>query len=141
MSGTQPGPSKCPEPLCTLEALPLTSQSPGPRQRELPHLHRSYGLMRQTKTLLSTSVVPNPTGPCSLSSLTAASWPVPTLSPQSVHGRLVPCPAASLRCLYPFLPGECQPRPRGDELGTPNEPCNATSTGGLISGLQTFSNV
>ena len=36
-----PRPATCPEPLCLIEALPL--------------LHRSYGLMRQTKTLPSYS--------------------------------------------------------------------------------------
>ncbi len=49
-------PSKCPEPLCTLKVLPLAPGYLVPRQRALPHLHRSYELMRQTKSLPSISV-------------------------------------------------------------------------------------
>src|SRR5262249_57662375 len=47
-----PGATKCPEPLCTDKVLPCSSWSPGPRQQVLPHLHRSYGLMRQSSPLL-----------------------------------------------------------------------------------------
>ena len=125
MPGTQPGPSKCPEPLCTLEVLPLTSRSPGPRQRALPHLHRSYGLMRQTKTLLSTSVVPSPTGLCSLSSLTAASWPFPTLSLRIFLWMLGPIPRRFSWCTDSFLPRRHRPSPTSERLGTQQYPyCN-----------------
>ena len=51
-------PSKCPEPLCTLKVLPIAPGYLVPRQRALPHLHRSYELMRQTKSLPSISVFP-----------------------------------------------------------------------------------
>ena len=42
-------------------------------------------LMRRTKTLPPTSVVPNTTGLCRLSSVPAGSWPFPTLSLQSLR--------------------------------------------------------
>ena len=52
-SGPKPGTAKCPEPLCTPWALPAAARCLASRQRELPLLHRSYGLMRQTKILLT----------------------------------------------------------------------------------------
>jgi hypothetical protein len=45
--------AKCPEPLCRPQALPATVASPARYQKALPLLHRSYRLMRQTKTLPS----------------------------------------------------------------------------------------
>ena len=47
-----PGAAKCPEPLCTCQVLPRTSWCLAPGQWALPHLHRSYGLMRQSSPLL-----------------------------------------------------------------------------------------
>jgi len=52
-SGPTPGTAKCPEPLCPLWALPAAARCLASRQRALPLLHRSYGLMRQTKILLT----------------------------------------------------------------------------------------
>ena len=68
----------------------------------------------------------------------AGNWPFPTLSLQSLYGRLDPYPAASLWYVYSFLPKEQRPHLRRDRFGTLNEPCNATSTGGPFSGLQSF---
>lgn len=48
-----------------------------------------------------------------------------------------PCPPGAC----PFLPRRPWPRPSVYELGTQNYPCNATSTGTSISGLQSFTNV
>jgi hypothetical protein len=42
---------------------------------------------------------------------------------------------------YPFLPEGRRPRHRDKQLGTPNDPCTATSTGGEIAGLQSFTHV
>ena len=44
------------EPLCTSAVLPPSPHARGASRRELPHLHRSYWLMRQTVNLLSASV-------------------------------------------------------------------------------------
>jgi hypothetical protein len=46
-----PGTAKCPEPLCSVKALPSPRRCPAPSRRALPLLRRSYGLMRQTKSL------------------------------------------------------------------------------------------
>ena len=53
---TSPGTAKCPEPLRPPRALPPAARCPASRQRALPLLHRSYGLMRQTIILRPISV-------------------------------------------------------------------------------------
>ena len=47
----RPRPARCPEVLCLVKVLPLPGWRPAPPQQALPYLHRSYDLMRQTKTL------------------------------------------------------------------------------------------
>jgi hypothetical protein len=110
-------------------------------RRKLPLLHRSYWLMRQTKTLSPASVVPIPTSLCRLSPVPAGRWPFPTLSLQSLRRCLDPYPAVSFRCICSLLPGKQRPHLRRHKFGTLDYPCNATSTRYSISGLQSFSNV
>jgi hypothetical protein len=50
-SGSAPRPARCPEALCLVKVLPLPGWHPAPPRRALPLLRRSYGLMRQTKSL------------------------------------------------------------------------------------------
>lgn len=50
-SGSVPRPARCPEALCLVKVLPIPGWHPAPPRRALPLLRRSYGLMRQTKTL------------------------------------------------------------------------------------------
>ena len=96
--------------------------------------------MRQTKTLLSASVVPIPTGLCSLSSLTAASWPFPTLSLRIFLWMLGPIPRRFFWCIHSFLPRRHRPSPTWEWLGTQRYPyCNFCTEG--FSGLQSFSDV
>jgi len=134
-------PAKCPEPLCTQQALSLALWRLAPHQRTFLLLHRSYWLMRQTKTLPPSSVVPNTTGLCRLSSVPAGRWPFPTLSLQSLRRCLDPYPAVSSRCSCSILPWRQRPHLRRHKFGTLNYPCNATSTRKAISGLQSFTNV
>jgi hypothetical protein len=47
--------AKCPEPLCPNSALPSWGRRLAPSRKVLPFLPRSYGLMRQTFTLLPIS--------------------------------------------------------------------------------------
>ena len=124
-------------PLAPEQALQKGMASASHR-RALPLLHRSYWLMRQTKTLPLPSVVPIAAGLCRSPSAPAGNWPFPTLSLQSLYRCLDPYPVASLWCIYSLLPKEQRPHLRREKFGTPNEPCNATSTGGPISGLQSF---
>lgn len=114
-----------------------TSRSP---RRELPLRPRSYGLMRQTKSL------PLPrkssaTGLCRLPSAPAGRWPFPTLSLRSLRRSLDPYPAAFLWCSCPLLPRGQRPCATGNALGTRNSLCNATSTESRLSGLQSFVNL
>ena len=90
-------------------------------------------------------VRPNPSrrlgGPSYAGSLQVVASPcwgmaLPTLSLQSLRRRLDPYPAASLECTCPFLPREHRPHATEDAFGTRNCPCNATSRGNRISGLQ-----
>ena len=78
---------------------------------------------------------------CRLSSVPAGRWPFPTLSLQSLRRCLDPCPAVFSWCSCSHLPRKQRPHLRHHKFGTPNYPCNATSTGGTISGLQSFANV
>ncbi len=68
----------------------------------------------------------------------AGRWPFPTLSLRSLCGRSDPYPAVSPSCSCPFLARGRRPPRLGNALGTPETPCHATSTGNLISGLQSF---
>jgi hypothetical protein len=77
-------------------------------------------------------------GLCRLSLVPAGRWPFPTLSLQSLCSRLDPYPATSLGCIYPFLLQELRPHKTGKTFGTWRFPCNATSTGCVVSRLQSF---
>ena len=101
-----PTTAMCREPLCPQQVLPLTLWHPAPHQRALPLLHRSYWLMRQTKTLPSTSVVPNTTGLRRLPPVPAGRWTFPTLLCKSFTRCLGPYPGGLLWCLCPLLPIE-----------------------------------
>ena len=98
-------------------------------QRELPLLHRSCRLMRQTKFLSPSSVVPITMSLCRLSPVPAGRWSFPTLSLQSLRRCLDPYPAVSSRCSCSLLPRRQRPHLRRHRFGTPNTPDNATSTG------------
>ena len=108
--------------------------------RALLLLRRSYGPMRQSNVLsppwwsLGRSL-------CRLLPSPAGRGTFPTLSPESVWRRLDPYPAVSPRCLYPFLPWGRRPHVTGKTFGTRENPCDATSTGSRISGLQSFADV
>jgi hypothetical protein len=65
----------------------------------------------------------------------------PTLSPESLWRRPDPYPAVSPRCAHPFLPWRRRPHVTGKTFGTRDDPCDATSTGSRISGLQSFADV
>jgi hypothetical protein len=53
-------------------------------------------------------------------------------------GAWTPYPAVSSRCNRSFLPGRQRPHVRRHTFGTLDHPRNATSTGFVISGLQSF---
>jgi len=131
------GTTEYPEPLCPVWQLPSQGWFLESSRKTLLSLHSSYGLMRQTESLLSPRF-PCVTGPCRLSPVPAGRRPFPTLSLQSLCRRLDPYPVVSPRCFHPFLPWEQRPHATGNAFGTRDCPCHATSTGSRISWLQSF---
>ena len=97
------------EPLCPIAVLPFSPCALGTDQPELPGLHSSYWLMRQTIILMPTSVIPISAGPCRLLRAPAGRWSFPTLSLRSLYRCLDPYPVTALRCSCPFLPGSHRP--------------------------------
>jgi hypothetical protein len=87
------------------------------------------------------SVVPWWWGLCRLSRVPAGPWPFPTLSLPSVCGCSDPYPAVFVRCACPFLLRRQRPHVTGNTFGTRENPCEATSTGSGISGLQSFADL
>ena len=127
-------PAKCREPLSPLEVLPLGGRSRGPPRKALPFLLRTYELMRQTTLLSQALVFPLPESLCRLPPAPAGSWPFPTLSLQSLHGRSDPYPAMLPWCSRSFLPRELRPHPRGHGFGASDVSCMADSTEGPFRG-------
>ena len=117
-----PGPVKVRHvPRASLPDQGITSfgvMSHASRQRALPLLQRSYGLMRQTKTLLPTSTQLIRQVLCRLLPVPAGRWSFPTLSLQSLHRCPDPYPGMPLWCQCPFLPRELQPHLRCTKFGT-----------------------
>ncbi len=74
---------------------------------------------------------------CRLFRIPAGRWPFPTLSLQSFHRCLDPYPAASLRCMRPFLPEGHRSHLTVHKFDPPTHSA-ATSSEGTISGLQSF---
>ena len=124
----QSRPARCPEPLCPFKVLPLRRLHLLLPKPALPGSHRSYGLMRQSKTLPPISVVPNTVGLCRLSPVPAGSWTFPALSLQSLYRCLDPYPVAPLRCICSLLLGRQRPHHRDQKFGTLNDRRNTTST-------------
>ena len=82
--------------------------SPG---RALPLRHRSYWLMRQTKTLPPVPV-PFADGSLQVVANPAGRWPFPTLSLHSLCRCLDQYPGMSPLCTDPFLPEVQRPSPK-----------------------------
>jgi hypothetical protein len=109
----------------------------GPRQQVLPHLHRSYGLMRQSSTLPLPRWYPRTVGLCRLLSAPAGRRTFPTLSLRICPCVLGPLPRQLVECIYPFLPPRHRPSPRSDQVGASHGPYSDFSTA-PFSRLQSF---
>jgi hypothetical protein len=120
----------CREPLCPQTGVTSCgTTSCASHQRTLLLLHRSYGLMRQAKTLPLTSVSLISVGLCPAAAglpAPAGRWPFPTLSLQSLRRCLDPYPAVSSKCSCSLLPWRQRPHLRRHRFGTPKLPlqCN-----------------
>jgi hypothetical protein len=125
------------EPLCPFRIYPKGVTFPSPHRKALPSHLRSYGLMRQTKILCSTSHYAILNSLPRLPLVPAGHWPFPTLSPQSLHRCLDPYPVALLWCIGRFLPSGLRPYPDSERFGTLiSLQCNFNR--GIISRLQSF---
>jgi len=133
-----PGAAKRPGPLCTSRVLPLTSRRRTPRRRALPRLHRSYQPMRQTKTLPSTwlSLIRRAFAGCRQSLLGVG--PSRRYLCKLYTGTRPPAPSLFPSAYARFFLENIGLATAGMKLGSRNDPCNATSAGGKISGLQAF---
>ena len=108
-----------------------------PHRKALPPHLRSYGLMRQTKILCSTSHCATLNSLHRLPLAPAGHWPFPTLSPQSLLRCLDPYPVALLWCIRPFLPNGLRPHTGSERFGALiSLQCNFNR--GIISRLQSF---
>jgi hypothetical protein len=133
--------TECPEPLCLGWVLPtnqgdseVTSEGVTPPSQLLRAHASDHGPPHA-------SVVPRWWGLCRLSRVPAGPWPFPTLSLPSVCGCSDPYPAVFVRCSCPFLLRRQRPHVTGNTFGTREDPCEATSTGSGISGLQSFADL
>jgi hypothetical protein len=144
MSSRVPGSlaTQCPGPLCPPGVLPgcyPRSERPhGSPGRALPLRHRSYGPMRQTKTLRPPRIPPCARGLCRLLSAPAGRWPFPTLSLRPLRRCSDPYPATLLGCTCPFLHREHRSHPTGNGFDAQIYPHTATSVGSRLSRLQSF---
>jgi hypothetical protein len=131
---TAPGPAKHPEPLCLVEALARPAECPAPRQQTLPCLHRSYGLMRQSKSLPPPRASPRMAGLCRLSSVPAGRWTFPTFTLRTLPDVPGPIPRWPLRCTYSFLPSGQRPSPTLQRVGAPQNPGQPLQSRGSFRG-------
>ncbi len=132
------------EPLCLrrgvtpLRVVSSASLWPVPPRRALPLLHRSYGLMRPTKSLWLT--------PITLDQPVFAGCCEPLLgdggSRRYLHspcvGAWTPTPPRSTCALTRFLPGGHRPHQSLKRFGARKVPMTRLHHGGAISGLQSF---
>ena len=128
------------EPLCPLKVLPLAAWCLVPCQRELPPLHRSYQLMRQTKILLMPRFHPCTSDLCRLLRAPAGSWPSRRYLCRSFSRCLAPYPGGTFVVHLPVSSHEASAFPPFEESRLPQHPHSSFSTV-LISRLQAFSNV
>jgi len=90
--------------------------------RATPSIHRSYGLMRQTKILRLASHFAILNSLRRLPLAPAGSWPFPTLSLRILLHVSGPLPRLPLWCVYPFLPTELRPSQQSNPVGAQHNP-------------------
>ena len=137
--GPAPGPPSAQGSFARNGCCPNASPRPARSRRELPQLRRSYEPMRQTMCLPPTSLLYGG----SLQVVASPCWQMalPDVISTVCVQALGPLPRRVPSVLTRFFPKDIglALEPRG--LAHRDDPCNATSTGALISGLQSFANV
>jgi len=139
-SKTIPGPPRAQSPFARIEALPLSARCLASRQRALPLLLRSYGLMRQSihppasfGSRLVVGSLQVVTSPCWVLDLPGVISADPSL------GVWTRTPVGSHGALARFFPWQHRSSPSFNWIDFPTLfSRKATSHGGSISGLQPF---
>jgi hypothetical protein len=106
------GTTKCPESLCRMLALPPSGRREPPPARTLRPGHRSYGLIRQSRSALpyfSLSLVRGVSAGCYQPLLPAG--PSRRYLCESFPGCLGPCHGGFAECICLFLPPRHRPSP------------------------------
>ena len=133
----RPEPPSAQSPFARRGSYPGSARCPAPRRRELPRLQRYYGLTRQTSSLRPPRFVA--LSGRSMQVVVSPCWDLVLPDVISVVCVKVPGPIPrGVPWLAPFVNQGHRPRLMSAKLGTPNDPCDATSTGGGISGRQSF---
>lgn len=117
---------------------PAAERPDRPLGRTLPLRHRSYGPMRQTKTLLAPRIPPCAPGLCRLLPAPAGRWPFPTLSPRPLRRCSDPYPATLLGCTCPLPSPRTPVSPHGKRVRRADLPPHSNFGGEPISRLQSF---
>jgi hypothetical protein len=128
-----------PESLCPMQALPASGRRAPSPPRTLLLSHRSYGLMRRSRYLASTSALASLRSLCRLLSAPAANGIFSTLFCESFLGLgcLVPCHGGPIGCPRLLLPRCHRPFSKRDELASRFFPRTRLFVGSF-SRLQTF---
>ena len=124
--------------ILSARASPAKGMASAPRQKALPSLYSSYGLMGQTKRLSLTSVVPIPESLCRLSSGPAGRWSFPTLSLQVLPWLPGPLPRWVPMVHLPVTSHRNIGLPCARQVDFPTTPRTATSVRPNFSELQSF---
>jgi len=123
-----------PEGRCYL----LSAWESYPCRQALPHLFRSYGLMRRTSILPQPWFYPCARNLCRLLRTPAAWRPFPTLSLRIFLSVLGPIPRLLSWCSCPFLPMRQRPSRKAESVGATVNLSTATPVEFGFSGLQSF---
>lgn len=135
------GTAECPEPLCPAGCRPWPGRPRGSPGRALPLRRRSYGLMRQTTILLRPPVVPS--CPRSLQVVVSPCWmmALPDIISVTLAWAPGPIPRHPPRMHIPSPSPRTPASRHGKRARRVRSPCNATSTGSRISGVQSFASL
>jgi len=133
------GTTKCPESLCLMLALPPSERRVPPLPRTLLLVHRSYGLMRQSRVALPYfGFWPRSRSLRRLLPAPAATGIIPTLSLQICHRMPGPLPRRSHRVHLPVSSSVSSAFPRHSLGRLPVGIRERDFSAGYFSRLQTF---
>ncbi len=133
-----PRTAECPEPLCLLRVLPMTGCSCRTPQRTLLPLHRSSGLMRQTKSLPTPRVPSWQLGLCRLSPVPAGEMVLPNIISAILVKSLGPIPRHVSWMHLPISSPRTSASQNGKEVRHVRISLQCNNDRGVVSRLQSF---